>query len=225
MLKTLTLAAFVPLALAAFACSSDDDPKAKGGLAGSGNTAATGGGIGIGGAAGSSMIEVGGGAHVSSGATSGTGGGEIPEETADGLRMKACAGWTSEPELLPTVLELVVDTSQSMSQSTQATNGRSKWDITAEALGIAIDALPATTALGLLYYPNMMTQGSDTPRDVSACVNVDALIPIDLLGDDGSDHHERQLGDVCGRKNTAYIKLDEREYRLLVRKNERKKIP
>ena len=110
MLKILTLAAFVPLGLAAFACSSDDDPKGKGGLTGGGNAPGTGGGIGIGGGAGTSMIEVGGGANVGSGATSGTGGGEIPPETADGLRMKACAGWTSEPELLPTVLELVVDT-------------------------------------------------------------------------------------------------------------------
>jgi len=191
MLKILTFAAFVPLGLAAFACSSDDDPKGKGGLAGAGNTAATGGGIGIGGAAGNSMIEVGGSANAGSGATSGTGGGEIPPETADGLRMKACAGWTSEPELLPTVLQLVVDTSQSMSQSTPATGGRNKWEITAEALGIAIDGLPPTTALGLLYYPNMTTQGSETPRDVSACVNVDALIPIDLLGDDGSAHRQR----------------------------------
>jgi hypothetical protein len=188
MLKHIALAAFIPLGAALFACSSDDgDQKPKGATGGTGG--GTGGSIGIGGSAGSQIV-VGGGSGTGSGASSGTGGGEIPDETADGLRMKACAGWTSEPELLPTVLQLVVDTSLSMDQTTNATNGRTKWEITQEALGVAIASLPATTALGVLYYPNMSTQGSDTPRDVSACVNVNALIPVELLGDAGSAHRE-----------------------------------
>jgi hypothetical protein len=187
MLKQIALAAFIPLGAAAFACSSDDaaqEPKgATGGAGGS-----VGGGIGIGGAAGGIVVGGSSGSN-GTGATSGTSG-EIPPETADGLRMKACAGWTSEPELLPTVLQLVVDTSRSMAESTNATNGRTKWEVTEEALRIAIDTLPATTAVGVLYYPNMATQGSDSPRDVSACVNVDAMIPVELLGDAGSNHRE-----------------------------------
>lgn len=190
MLKELTLVMLLPLSAAAFACSSEDgEQKSTGGATG-GAGGSTGGGIGVGGSAGGILV---GGSSGSdgSGASSGTGSGEIPQETADGLRMKACAGWTSEPELLPTVLQLVVDTSLSMDQRTNATNGRTKWEITEEALRIAVDSLPATTALGVLYYPNMATQRSDTPRDVSACVNVDAMIPVDLLGDAGSAHRER----------------------------------
>jgi hypothetical protein len=200
MLKYLTLAAFVPVGLAVLACGSEDEQQKPRASSGAGASGGTGGGIGIGGGAGTSAISVGGGANSGSGATSGSGG-EIPPETADGLRMKACAGWTSEPELLPTVLELVVDLSLSMDQSTPATNGRSKWDITREALGVALDALPPTTALGLLYYPNMRTEGSDTPRDVSECVNIDALIPIDLLGDPGSAHRQR-LDDSLDQADT-----------------------
>jgi hypothetical protein len=189
MLKHITLAALIiPLGAAAFACSSEDDgDKPKN--AATGGSGGSGGGIGVGGSAGGISVSGGSAGSNGSGASSGTGG-DIPEETADGLRMKACAGWTSEPELLPTVLQLVVDTSLSMDQTTNATNGRTKWEITQEALGIAIESLPATTALGVLYYPNMGTQGSDTPRDVSACVNVNALIPVALLGDAGSAQRE-----------------------------------
>ena len=193
MLKPIALAAMIPLGVLAFACSSEDgEQKPKNGATGgTGGSGGTGGAIGIGGSAG--QIGVGGGAgSTGSGASSGSGG-EIPPETADGLRMKACAGWTSEPELLPTVLQLVVDTSLSMDQTTRATNRRTKWEITQEALRVAIESLPPTTALGVLYYPNMATQGSDTPRDVSACVNTDALIPVALLGEPDSDH--RRLVD------------------------------
>ncbi|MGC4087614.1 MAG: hypothetical protein QM756_06915 [Polyangiaceae bacterium] len=40
--------------------------------------------------------------------------------------------------------------------------------------------------LGILYFPNMNTSRGTTPRDVSACVNVDAMVPIATLGDAGS---------------------------------------
>ncbi len=181
--------AALPLLLVVLACSSKEDKSGKAaGAAGSGNATSSGG------TAGQSVIDIGGSSGTGgsgSGAAAGTDGGTIPPETADGLRMKACAGWTSEPELLPTVLQLVVNTSQSMSETTRATNGMSKWVITRDALAIAIDTLPATTSVGVLYYPNMMTQGSDTPRNVSACVNVNALIPVVLLGDAGSQQRQR----------------------------------
>jgi len=180
--------AALPIVLALLACSAKDQkPNKASGAAGTGNA-------GSGGSAGQSVIDLGGSSGTGGSGTaaaSGTDSGTIPAETADGLRMKACAGWTSEPELLPTVLELVIDTSQSMSETTRGTNGMSKWVITRDALALAIDGLPATTSVGMLYYPNMMTQGSDTPRDVSACVNVDALIPVALLGGAGTQQRQR----------------------------------
>ena len=93
MLKYLTLAAFVPLGLAALACGSEDAQQKPRSASGSGATGGTGGSIGIGGGAGTSMISVGGGANSGSGATSGSGG-EIPPETADGLRS---AGHAASP--------------------------------------------------------------------------------------------------------------------------------
>ena len=93
------------------------------------------------------------GAGGNSGA-SGAGGGSVGE-----LRDAACAGWASEPELLPAVLMLVVDVSGSM-ESQAPGGGGSKWAITRDALSEAMNALPASTAVGIIYYPESREQPS-----------------------------------------------------------------
>jgi hypothetical protein len=198
-MKLAALVSLVPVAVVAFACGSNDEEGAKRPATGSGGAGGTGGAIGVGGSAGGVPIGTGG-----SGATGGTGGsaasagtsGEIPMETADTIRGKSCAGWSSEPELLPTVLQLVVDVSGSMSMRADSTGNRSKWDITQEALHAAVGQLPATSAVGVLYYPNRNTEDSDEPQDVSACVNTSALIPIAPLGDQNAPHRERILESI-----------------------------
>jgi hypothetical protein len=185
----------LPLVLLALACSSDekeagDDAAQNGGSNGAGN-AGTGSFIPIGGTSGTQ------GSGGSNG-TSGNGSGEIPPETAESLRQKACTGWANEPELLPSVLELVVDTSLSMDERPSGSR-ETKWEITRAALETALDSLPPTTSLGVLYYPGMETSAGepeDEPRDVSACVNVDAMIPIDLLGDAGSGQRQTVEGSL-----------------------------
>lgn len=124
---------------------------------------------------------------------SGTGGASAGAEmtgfdmrAAAELTQSSCAELKVEPEVLPAVLELVVDTSASMSLTSPATQGKSKWSVTREALREAIAELPASTAVGMLYYPNMPTLASSSPRDISACVNVDTRIPVHLLGEAGS---------------------------------------
>lgn len=107
--------------------------------------------------------------------------------TPDEIRNSACAGWSAEPEGLPAVLELVVDVSGSMDDDAPGGNGASKWNVTHDALVQGIAQLPATTAAGVLFYPNRDTDGTDTnPQDVAACVNTGALIPVDILGDAAS---------------------------------------
>jgi hypothetical protein len=195
-MKLAALVSLVPVAVLGFACGSNDEEGAKSPGTGSGGT---GGAIGVGGSAGGVLIGTGG-----SSATGGTGGsaasagtsGEIPMETADTIRGKSCAGWSSEPELLPTVLQLVVDVSGSMSMRADSTGNRSKWDITQEALHAAVGQLPATSAVGVLYYPNRNTEDNDEPQDVSACVNTSALIPIAPLGDQNAPHRERILESI-----------------------------
>jgi hypothetical protein len=180
----------IPLALLAAACSSSTSDKehslgggGKGGGGGTGATAATGG---------TSTISITGGTTgTGTGGTDGTtagtsGNGTISMETANDLRAKSCAGWSSEPELLPVVLMLVVDNSASMNDRPNGSS-MSKWEITSQALGTAMDTLPATSAAGVLYFPNMNTRGSDTARPIDQCVNIDAMIPIGLLGDPGSN--------------------------------------
>jgi hypothetical protein len=198
-MKLAALVSLVPVAVLAFACGAKDDEEAKRPAVGNGGSVGTGGSIGVGGSAGGIVIGTGG-----SDATGGTGGsaatagtsGEIPMETADTIRGKSCAGWSSEPELLPTVLQLVVDTSFSMTFRTDSTRGRTKWDITQEALYAAVGDMPATAAVGVLYYPGQDTDESMQARDVSECINTNALIPIAPLGDQNAPQRERVLESV-----------------------------
>ena len=130
---------FIPLALLALACSSKSDDKGKGG---SGATGATGsGGSSASGGSGGTIVVTGGSSGTSTGGSSGTAGtsgnGTITMETAADLRAKACAGQSTEPELLPIVLMLVVDNSLSMNERPRNSQD-TKWEITSEALATAV---------------------------------------------------------------------------------------
>jgi hypothetical protein len=89
------------------------------------------------------------------------------------------------------VLELVVDVSGSMGREAPGGGNRTKWDVTQEALSNAIDELGAQTAVGVLYYPNKGTSASDSPRDVTECVNTDTMVAIDVLGAPNSQVRDR----------------------------------
>ncbi|HLV22631.1 MAG TPA: vWA domain-containing protein [Polyangiaceae bacterium] len=179
------------LALAlASGCSSDEgdgDGSGAGGN-GAGNAPGTGGagnGQGSGGVApgtGGAGASTGGGGF---GALTGSGG-DGPVDGGGGFGAE-CAGEVHEPENGPAVLQLVVDTSLSMNEDAPGAGNDSKWEVTRDALATAIDALSAQTSLGLMFYPNRSTGGSsNTPRDLSACVEVDGMVPIAALGEPGS---------------------------------------
>jgi hypothetical protein len=166
-----------------YGCGSSDEPGFSGNTGGGANAGGIGGAIAVGGVSGAS-------------GNSGSAGGGNP----DALRDAACAGWASEPELLPAVLMLVVDVSGSMNSDAPGSN-QSKWEITRDALSQAMDALPASTAVGVIYYPNLSQSPpqSQTPRPVDACVNINAMIAVDLLGAPGSGHRnaiEQSLQDA-----------------------------
>jgi len=123
-----------------------------------------------------------------------TDGGELRDGVLENLRNSACAGDTRRTESLPSVIQFIVDTSGSMGRDAPGSND-SKWQVTRDALGAAIDSLPSSTAIGIQYYPNQGTSPSepngdetDPPRAVSECVNTSGAIPIDLLGPAGSAH-------------------------------------
>jgi hypothetical protein len=175
------LGSLAAVAVALVGCGSADESMFGDGSGnGSGNS---GGAVPFGGAGG--QIGVGG---SSAGSSGGSGGGAASGSVED-LRNSACAGWSAEPENLPAVLMLIVDVSGSMTADAPG-GGGSKWEVTRNALDQALTGLPGSTAVGVIYYPNTNTSPGG-PRDISECVAVDEMIPIDLLGDAGSQHRQR----------------------------------
>lgn len=194
----------LPIGLLAFACGSGNDNgdpsfgNASGGstidLGSGGNSAVGSGGKGI---------ELGsGGVTGNAGNANSSGSGNITN--IDDLEKASCAGWDSEPEQLPSILQFVVDTSGSMSSKTDSTRGQTKWQRTSAALTASIAKLPASVGLGMLFYPNMATPESATPKEPSACVRLDALIPIELLGEAGSAQRTRLQTGISGIRPQSF---------------------
>jgi hypothetical protein len=168
----LGLSTFVP------SCSNSDT---SGVTAAGGSTGPAGRGSGLGG--------------LDLGATGGTVnlGGSVMGEPAAGAgganggsvsRDDACATSTDTARPLPSILQLVVDTSGSMdwppgwepaTPDDSKPPGATKWEITREALLKAIDALPEETAFGVSFYPNI-------EQEDDSCLLNDVALPIQLLG-------------------------------------------
>jgi hypothetical protein len=124
----------------------------------------------------------------------------LTDDQVTQIQMGACAGWRTEGEPLPAVLMLVVDVSGSMNEAPdgdtmdqgcgQDPNCDSKWEITREALRDALGRLPASSSVGVLYYPNQNVPNNEQPTDVDECVNTNEMVEIDLLGPAGSMHRD-----------------------------------
>lgn len=114
----------------------------------------------------------------------------ITEEEAEQLEGGACAGWAAEPEPYPSSIMMVVDISSSMNDTTPATGGQTKWEVTRDALQEAVETLPGTLTVGMVMYPNKDTSAARTEefKDASECVNDDEIVPFNLLGDADSGH-------------------------------------
>lgn len=100
----------------------------------------------------------------------------------------ACATSTDGASPLPSILQLVVDTSGSMdwppgwrpsSPDDSKPPGATKWEITRDALLTAVQALPPDVALGVSFYPNVQQQET-------TCLLSEMAVPLTLLGDSGS---------------------------------------
>lgn len=117
--------------------------------------------------------------------------GALAPGAAEYLRSFACSAASARSESQAAVLQLVVDVSGSMNQSAPTTFGLTKWLVTRDALEAAVAALPSSTALGLLLFPNRTTSPSTTPRAPSECLRVDALVPVEPLG--AADSAQRKL--------------------------------
>lgn len=130
--------------------------------------------------------------------------------TIDDIRNSSCAANTARTEALPSVLELVVDTSGSMRQAAPGQLFLTKWDVTREALRSAINQLPQSTGVGVMYFPEksadasrQISDGVWETRPVEVCIDLRNQVGIDLAGPQGSPHRARVLQslDAFGRPN------------------------
>jgi hypothetical protein len=188
-------------ALLPLACGNDGSGLVD---AGSGGSASDNPGSDTGGGSGNDLAASGGDNNTLDGAdlgnNLGSGGTGVPNQggtiqlTAEQLAAienGSCTGWTQEGENLPAVLQLVVDISLSMDTAPPGGGiGESRWTVTRDALDQAIESLPASVALGVLYYPAKALGTNDLnsvmTRPISACLDVDTLVPIAELGEPDS---------------------------------------
>jgi Mg-chelatase subunit ChlD len=204
---TALVASVVSVTFLAPACSGSVEEDDTNGLSG-GSSATAGTGNNNAARSGSTSIGVGG-SLGSSGASSGGRGGStvvvVPEAGAGGADEggapgtngeagndaigpdDACALSTETVEALPSVLELVVDTSGSMdwppgwepvTPDDSKPPGATKWDITRDALASAVASLDAEVVLGANFFPN--TTGLDD--EFGICLRNEAALPIAPLG-------------------------------------------
>jgi von Willebrand factor type A domain len=96
----------------------------------------------------------------------------------------ACAGETAGAEVSPTVLQLIVDTSGSMDDDAPGSVRGSKWEATRSALLSAVDRMPATTAVGVVFYPDVDNGNDDNNQN--ACFDRQTDVPLQVLNDPGS---------------------------------------
>lgn len=119
---------------------------------------------------------------------------ELTAEQVDQILGAECTGWSGEGETVPATLQLVVDTSGSMTSPPPGGDdgGPSKWDITKAALETAVAALPPAVSLGVLYYPNKNVTSSPraNPGPVENCITTSAAVPLTQLGEEGSEQRQ-----------------------------------
>jgi hypothetical protein len=97
-------------------------------------------------------------------------------DTSTGMLLSAsdtCVGEEAGTELAPAVVELLVDTSLSMDETAPGSR-RSKWEETRDAMLNAIGLMPATTAVGVVFFPDVDV-GAMPCFDSQADVNIDSL--------------------------------------------------
>jgi hypothetical protein len=110
--------------------------------------------------------------------------GETPNAAGGFDSDDACVGQEAGTELAPTIVELLVDTSLSMNEDAPGSN-RSKWVETRRVTVEAIDLMPSTTSIGLVFYP-------DVEVGAPICFDSEADIGISPLGS-ASSAQRRQI--------------------------------
>lgn len=128
----------------------------------------------------------------------------LTAEQVDTVLSSACVGSVTQGEIVPSVIQLVVDVSGSMTAPAPG-SAETKWDETLAALLRALDQLGPDMPVGLLLYPNQATPEDFTSHPVDECVAIDQLVEIERLGATGADHRlaiETSLREANVRSGT-----------------------
>src|SRR4051812_11301070 len=117
-----------------------------------------------------------------------------PDETGtDGLDpSEVCAGQEAGTELAPAIVELLVDTSLSMDEQAPGSR-RSKWLATRDVMLEGIDLMPATTSVGVVFFP-------DVEVGAMPCFDSQADVAIQALGGTSSTQRS-QIRDAFGKES------------------------
>lgn len=110
----------------------------------------------------------------------------------------ACVGQSAGAEVVPTVLQLIVDTSGSMDEDAPGPVRGSKWEATRGALLASVDQMPATTAIGVVFYPD--TSNNDDEEDPASCFDRQTDVALRILDIPGSQQR-RQIRNAFQNQN------------------------
>jgi hypothetical protein len=94
-----------------------------------------------------------------------------------------CVGQNAGTEALPAVLQLVVDTSGSMDQEAPGSDD-TKWVVTRDAMLSAIEQMPASTSVGVVFYP-------DVPITADSCFDSESDVSIARLDEPRSTQRQQ----------------------------------
>lgn len=118
--------------------------------------------------------------------------GAVPSAGAGFDSNQACVGREAGTELAPAIVELLVDTSLSMDERAPGSS-RSKWVETRRVMLDAIELMPATTSVGVTFYPDVEV-GADE------CFDREADVEVRPLGSETSEQRQ-ELGRAFERES------------------------
>jgi hypothetical protein len=108
----------------------------------------------------------------------------------DGLTIDADAGCDGiQPvwDAIPVALQIVMDTSSSMSLPASGSTD-TRWNVTRDALLAALGSIPSMNYVGVQFFPNMQTGFFGVPQAMhTACVNPAGDVKLGVLGQWGSN--------------------------------------
>ncbi len=107
----------------------------------------------------------------------------VTPEQVDALEQASCAGMVMAVSDAPVVTSFIIDSSASMGETAANTQGRTKWQVTRDAVVNAVSRFDTESAVGLLVFPNEVTLANPSYDTVplSNCLNTAPALAPEVL--------------------------------------------